>query len=177
MLCRFREKGLLKTPKKQRTDSSHVLAAIRILNRLEVVGETLRYALNSIATVAPDWLRQIVPHLDWYERYGQRVQDSRLPTNKKERYSLASIIGTDGSYLLDAIWSQSAPLWLRQIKAVEILRRVWLQQYLVQNGSIQLREASNLPPSDQMIRLTYDPDARYGNKRSHTWIGYKVHIA
>ena len=121
MLCRFREKGLLKTPKKQRTDSSHVLAAIRILNRLEVVGETLRYALNSIATVAP--------------------------------------------------------LWLRQIKAVEILRRVWLQQYLVQNGSIQLREASNLPPSDQMIRLTYDPDARYGNKRSHTWIGYKVHIA
>ncbi len=99
MLCRFREKGLLKTPKKQRTDSSHVLAAIRILNRLEVVGETLRYALNSIATVASDWLRQIVPHLDWYEGYGQRVQDSRLPTNNYLLIAFANKVFTIANYL------------------------------------------------------------------------------
>jgi len=48
MLTCFVEKGLLKSPKQQRTDSSHVLAAIRVLSRLENIGETLRYALNTV---------------------------------------------------------------------------------------------------------------------------------
>lgn len=60
MLSIFKEKGLLKSPQKQRTDSTHILAAIRVLGRLENIGETLRFALNSLAAVAPDWLRQIV---------------------------------------------------------------------------------------------------------------------
>ena len=44
MLERFKAQGLLKARGKQRTDSTHVLAAIRTLNRLECVGETLRAA-------------------------------------------------------------------------------------------------------------------------------------
>ncbi len=52
-----RDGGLLKARGRQRTDSTHVLAAIRTLNRLELVGETLRAALNAIAVAAPDWLR------------------------------------------------------------------------------------------------------------------------
>ncbi len=68
MLSIFWEKGLLKSPQKQRTDSTHILAAIRVLGRLENIGETLRYALNSIAAVTPDWLRKIVPDDDWYSR-------------------------------------------------------------------------------------------------------------
>src|SRR3954463_1573155 len=54
-----REGGLLKARGRQRTDSTHVLAAVRTLNRLELVAETLRAALNGIAVVAPDWLRTI----------------------------------------------------------------------------------------------------------------------
>ncbi len=108
MLSCFIEKGLLKAPKQQRTDSTHILAAIRVLGRLENIGETLRSALNSIAAVAPDWLKKIVPSTDWYERYGQRIQESRLPSSKEERNVLAVKIGTDGMYLLDAIWSESA---------------------------------------------------------------------
>ena len=54
-LCR--EAGLLKRRGKQRTDSTHVLAAIRELHRLENVGETLRHALNRLAAVAPTWVR------------------------------------------------------------------------------------------------------------------------
>lgn len=55
-LCRAR--GWLKERGKQRTDSTHVLAAIRTLNRLECVGETLRAALKSLAVVVPDWVRK-----------------------------------------------------------------------------------------------------------------------
>nr|WP_234711212.1 transposase [Nostoc punctiforme] len=78
LLRQFRERGWLKERGKQRTDSTHVLAAIRNLNRLEGVGETLRAALNSLATVAPDWLRSWVPS-EWYERYGRAVEEYRLP--------------------------------------------------------------------------------------------------
>lgn len=55
----LREKKLLKVRGKQRTDSTHVLAAIRVMNRLEMVVETMRAALNELATVAPEWLAQV----------------------------------------------------------------------------------------------------------------------
>jgi transposase len=61
LLERCRELGLLKARGRQRTDATHVLAAIRVLNRLELVGETLRAALNELAAVAPDWLRGVAP--------------------------------------------------------------------------------------------------------------------
>jgi transposase len=52
---------LLKPRGRQRTDSTHVLAAVRTLNRLERVGETMRAALDSLAVVVPDWLRTQAP--------------------------------------------------------------------------------------------------------------------
>jgi hypothetical protein len=56
MLSQFRERGWVKERGKQRTDSTHVLAAMGAVNRLECVGETMRHALNVLAEVAPDWL-------------------------------------------------------------------------------------------------------------------------
>jgi len=64
---------------------THILAAVRDLNRLERVGETLRAALNSVAVVAPDWLQRRAPP-EWYERYGRRVENysyrKRMPPAK-----------------------------------------------------------------------------------------------
>jgi len=177
MLELFKEKELLKSPQKQRTDSTHILAAIRVLGRLENIGETLRSALNSIAAVAPNWLRKIVPDDEWYSRYGQRFQESRFPTSKKERSEIAVMMGIDGNYLLDIIWSNSELEWLRHLESVEILRQVWIQQFYVDNGSLKLREPSNCPPGAILINSPYDSDARMGNKRTREWTGYKVHIA
>src|SRR5262249_47432923 len=55
LLGRLRERQLLKTRGRQRTDSTHVLAAVRVLNRLEQEGETLRAALNRLAVGAAEW--------------------------------------------------------------------------------------------------------------------------
>src|SRR4051794_39118586 len=88
-------RGLLKARGRQRTDSTRVLASIRALNRLELVGETLRAALNELATVAPDWLRQAAPK-DWYGRYAHRVEDGRLPRAEAEREAYARTVGEDG---------------------------------------------------------------------------------
>src|SRR5262245_28436669 len=67
LLTRARTQGLLKARGRQRTDSTHVVAAMRVLTRLERVGETRRAALNSLAMVAPGWLQALAP-LEWYDR-------------------------------------------------------------------------------------------------------------
>jgi hypothetical protein len=59
LLERLRMLGLLKQRGHQRMDSTHVLAALRMLNRLEQVGKTLRAALYSLAVVVPAWLRAV----------------------------------------------------------------------------------------------------------------------
>ena len=93
LLVAAREGGLLKARGRQRTDGTHVLAAVRTLNRLELVGETLRAALNAIAVAAPDWLRGITLP-DWHERYHRRVEDMRLPDTPLKREAYAVQVGT-----------------------------------------------------------------------------------
>ena len=68
-----RGQGLLRARGRQRTDSTHVLAAVRDLNRVKLLAESLRAALNAIATVAPDWLRVLAPS-DWHKRYDCRIE-------------------------------------------------------------------------------------------------------
>ena len=125
ILDRLQERGLLKASGRARTDSTHVLAAVRACNRLECVGEPLRAALNDLAVVAPDWLRQQIT-ADWFERYSQRFEASRLPTGETQRSAYAEQIGTDGLQLLDAIYHTTTPRWIRAVPAVEILRQTWV---------------------------------------------------
>jgi transposase len=175
MLLHFQNKGWLKARVKVRTDSTHVLAAIRQLNRLECVGETLRYALNQLATVAGEWLLTVVNE-DWYYRYATRFEQYRLPKSKTEQHSLALTIGCDGHQLLQALYDPSSPEWLRHLKAVETLRRVWVQQYELQQEQVCWRQADNLPPNKQLIQSPYDIEARNRTKREMNWTGYTLHL-
>lgn len=174
LLEECKTRGWIHPRGKQRTDSTHVLAATRTLNRLESVGETLRAALNSIATVAPDWLQAWVP-VEWFDRYRRAIEEYHLPKGIAPRQEYAEIIGADGMQLLEAVWSDSTPLELRALPALEILRQTWVNQYQLEEGIVKLRTAKNIPPAGQRIDSPYDPDARFGNKRSTTWTGYKVH--
>jgi transposase len=108
LLERCQALGLLKARGQQRTDSTHVLAAMRVLNRLELVAETLRAALNAVAPVAPDWLQAITP-LAGYERYSRRIEESRLPKTKTERDAYADTVGEDGFMLLAALDTPGVP--------------------------------------------------------------------
>lgn len=177
MLTLFREQGYLKKRGRQRTDSTHVLAAIHVLNRLECIAETLRQALNLLASLVPEWLRSWVPAL-WFDRYAQRVQDYRLPSGKDERSALASEIGADGLQLLRAVYAPDAPIKPTQLRAVQTLRQVWLQQFYApdRDGRVRWRNAEDLPGAPQLISTPYDPDARYSKKRETEWTGYKVHL-
>lgn len=180
LLTHLKAHGFVKARGRQRTDSTHVLAAIHVLNRLECVGETLRQALNTLAVVAPEWLRSWVPAL-WFDRYGQRLQDYRLPKSKEARTALAEQIGADGRDLLAVLDAPELPeplTCLRQLPAVTILRQVWAQQYSAGEAGapVRWRAAVDLPPAMDLISSPYDPDARYSKKRETEWTGYKIHL-
>jgi transposase len=176
LLKRCQELKLIKVKGKARTDSTHILAAIRNLNRLEFVGETLRCALNALAVVDPEWLSNLVAP-DWFDRYSKPVEESRLPRGTEARNDYAAIIGQDGMKILEAIYNeQTTPQWLREIPAIETLRIAWIHQYWVNNGQLCWRSHKDLPPAGSRSNSPYDTEARYGNKRHTSWLGYKVHL-
>lgn len=178
------DKGLLKAGGKQRTDSTHVLAAVRDLNRLELAGESVRACVEAIAAAAPGWLATVIDVPDWSTRYGARVDSWRLPASKTKREALAATYGRDGFALLSAVHGPTAPAWLAEMPAVDVLRVVLLQNYVVSTDRqgrevVRMREADSdgLPPGRSRITSPYDPDARWGGKRDLAWNGYKLHIS
>ena len=175
-LKRMGEMGLVGGRGRQRTDSTYVLAQIRVLNRVELVGETMRQALNEVAVMAPEWLSSWVPE-EWYERYGVRIEEMRLPREKSKREALSKMIAEDGYRLLREVSEAESLSYLLEIPSIQILRRVWLQQFYGPHQLGVWREKEDLPPGAEMINSPYDLDARYSRKRKTAWTGYKVHLS
>jgi hypothetical protein len=139
------------------------------------VTETLRHALNELATAAPQWLRAQTS-AEWVERYGLRASDYRLPKGAAKRLLWAQHVGRDGMSLLDAVYSPAAPAALRQLAAVQILRQVWVQNFVVIEGELQWRGNDDTPPTGIYISSPYDIEVRYANKGAIIWTGFKVHL-
>ena len=175
MLTHFEERGLLKARGKQRSDSTHILAAIRQLNQLELVHETLRHTLKELALQSPAWLKRR-GNVDWFDCYSQRTSNYLLPKKETERQKWAERIGRDGLFLLEQIYHAGHHPELVEIPAVDILRRVWLQNFYQNDEQVRLREPKDQPPSAQRITSPYDLEARCSTKRDTTWTGYKVHL-
>jgi transposase len=175
VLARLSGAGLLRAGGRQRTDSTHVLASVRTLNRMEFAGETLRAALEALAAAAPAWLSGLIGP-EWADRYGARIDSYRFPKGEDARARWLGQVGRDGFTLLDAVTAPGAPEWLRQVPAVSALRRAWDQQYRRDGEEVRWREGKDLPPGEQRLASPYDLDARYGVKRGHGWTGYKVHL-
>lgn len=180
VLARLCERGLLRAGGRQRTDSTHVVAAVRVANRLEFLAETLRAALEALAAAAPDWLSARID-AQWVRRYGARMDSYRIPKGEAKRTQMAGQVGVDGFDLLTAIHAGQEPVWLREIPAVITLRAVWLRQYhrtVTGSGQeVAWREEKDLPPSRQRICSPYDTDARFAVKRGCGWLGYQVHLS
>jgi transposase len=135
----------------------------------------MRHALNTLAAVAPAWLKAVSAP-DWEGRDARRAEDDRLPTTQAARAALTLTIGHDGWRLLAAVDHSDAPPWLREVPAVAILRRVWIQNYLWDGTQLRWREADNIPPAARFLSSPYDPEAHYARKHTTQWVGYKVHI-
>ena len=171
------EKGLLEGKQTQRTDATWVMARIRRRNRLELVGETVRRVLDDVARLAPEWLGEHM-QAEWVERYGRPFEMYRLPKSKAGQAELAVHIGEDGYALLEAILlEENVPEAIQTLWSVEMLRRIWVQQYYREEGKVVLRrkEKEGLPPAALRIASPDEEDARYAGKRDFYWTGYKAH--
>jgi transposase len=177
--------GLVKARGKQRTDSTHVVAAVRYMNRVVLVGETLRAALNDLAVQAPDWVRAVA-RAEWYDRYQRRCELGRLPKGKEDRERYAQTVGEDGFYLLDMLAATTTPSQLRELPSVKTLAVIWQQQYErpavaepaaagAGQRPVRWKELTELPRAAEQLESPYDLEARYRTKRDTHWLGYMVH--
>ena len=181
LLARCRELGLLKARGRQRTDATHVLASVRVLNRLELVGETLRAALNEIAAAAPEWLRGVTPE-PWYGRYARRIEDGRLPRSAAGREAYARTVGEDGFALLDRLGHPETPEGLRSLPRVAVLRQIWERHFARDGappagggGGVRFRPKEELPAAGR-VESPYDAEARFRRRGGISWVGYVAHL-
>ena len=184
LLEHCRKKGLVAAGGRQRSDSTHVISAVRDLNSLEVVGESVRAALNALAVAAPAWLAANMPLDEMELRYAERVDSWRMPSSQVKRDRLAEVQAQDALRLLRAVRTPGAPAWLRQMRPVEVLRQVFVQRYYLRTDTrgrevIRKRDAGQdgVPPGRTKIASPYDTDARWSAKGEDLfWCGYKVHL-
>jgi transposase len=174
-LARLKEAGLVRERTAQRTDSTHVLAAVRDLTRLELVTEAVRAALEEVARTAGDALEGLVDD-EWGRRYGRPVRLGKNPTRPKTRINDA---GADARRLLEHLAARHPGL-LRGPQA-NALRQVLVQNYYWDcAGRLRWRDDegdSGLPPSAARIVSPYDPAARYSRRGQVTrWTGYLAHV-
>ena len=127
----------------------------------------MRFALNSLAVVAPEWL---LAHSDaeWIERYGHRIEESRLPKSEGDRLALAEVIGEDGWKVLSAVFDPLTPSWLQEIPAVQVLRQIWVQNYWMEDGLLRWREAESIPPAYSVHQLAVRSRSPSGQKTEYS---------
>ncbi len=185
LLARLAAGGLVTAGGRQRTDSTHVVAAVAALNRLELAGQSVRAAVEALAVAHPDWLAQRFCVSDWTARYGTPMTAWRPPVSQARQEELAIGYARDGYALLEAVHDQGAPAWLRELPAVEVLRQVLVQNYtrtITAGGREVIKrrqtepEGDGLPPGHTRIASPYEVDARWGVKRDTFWLGYKLHV-
>jgi transposase len=183
VLDRLRTAGLVKAGSRARTDSTHVLGAVRVLGRIELVGESLRLALDALAKADPAFTVALIGD-GWGERYGRRVELARLLGRKSGKTSmdkLAAQIGADGAKVLAALDADRERAWLGLLPALRLLREVWGQQYREHAGTFRLAGPDQLAAAAERIHSPHDPEVRYSTKgRGHAedlqWVGSKVHL-
>ena len=174
-LARLKEAGLVRERTTQRTDSTHVLAAVRDLTRLELVTEAVRAALEELARTAGHALAGLVDD-DRGRHYGRVVRLGKNPTRPKTRMNEA---GADASRLLGHLAARCPGLL--HGPRVQALRQILVQNYYWDvSGRLRWRDDegdSGLPPSAARIVSPYDPAARYSRRGQVTrWTGYLAHV-
>jgi transposase len=173
-LARLKDAGLVRERTTQRTDSTHVLAAVRDLTRLELVTEAVRAALEELAGTAPHLLAGLVEE-DWGRRYGRPVRLGKNPTRPKTRINTT---GQDACLLLEHLYRHRADRALGP--RVKALRQIMVQNYY-RDAAGRLRwrtdDDGGLPPSSRAIVSPYDTSARYARRGQTTrWKGFVAHL-
>jgi len=171
ILAYLRERGYVKAGGKQRTDSTHIVGQVMALSRLEVVWETIRVALHALISTDAPWVLKWLPS-SFVELYSVRRSDYRLKDS--EVAPALHKAGEEGQWLVSQVMTTGSQT-LQALPELALLRRV-LEEHFAPNaaGQLQTRPAGQV--TGDVISSPHETEARYGNKGSHAWIGYKLHV-
>ena len=158
------------------------LASIRALNRLELVGETLRAALNELAT----WPRTgcaAPPRRPGTSatRTASRTAGCRRPRPNARPTPAPS--ARTGSRCSTGSTSPRRPRACGRLPTVEVLRRVWARHFVREGGAPPGGGAcgsgarTTRRPSAEPVESPYDPEARFRTRSGTSWTGYVVHLS
>lgn len=169
------QEGWIRSTSKVRTDWTPILAKVRRLNQLEVVGETLRAALDALSRADASWVRERLAH-EWGMRYGLLINERRLPKSEAERERWAKQVGADGFHLVEVLADAATPAKLAELPQVQTLQTVWQQCYQRDDqGQVKWRDGPR-PAAKERLISPYETDARVGCKGHQTWLGYRTHL-
>jgi transposase len=162
--------GFLKKRKYQRTDSTHVLAVVGELSRLENLSESLRVSLKAIHKSDSAFYEMKIPVL--YREHWSIPQSDYQMTDSQRREALERA-GQDIHWLLSFL-ETNRKSFLRLPELV-VLHTSFCQHFSLQDSQkVCLKEKADT--GKDKIQSPHEPEARYSEKRGKSWTGYKTHI-
>jgi len=160
---------------RQRSDATHVLAAVERLSRLELLWETLRLALGALINADAKWVIRQLPAA-FVSFYSEKRADFRL-SEAQARQGLQDA-GQDGFWLLSQIEQNGSPAW-QDLPAIVTLAQVLAQQFDPgdADGGSGLKAKANIDAKGDVITSPHEPAVRYSRKGKETaWRGYKAQV-
>jgi hypothetical protein len=163
-------KGLVRKRSKQRIDSTHVLANVSKMSRLETTRETMRLCLEDLGKQKPATLPEAWP--EWMERYCKMEVDYRQLKEAREMIERLKQAGRDMTALW--AWLETQPE-LKEREKAKLLKRMLEEQFEVREGQLEVRTAR----AAGCIDNPHDPQAQWASKDQELktqWVGYKAQV-
>ena len=164
----MRDAGYLKSCRAVRIDSTHLLARIADMSRLECVRETLRLALDFLARFGG-----VAAWEPWSGRYADRNPEELRKASAERLAARMDEAGADMRGVLekaDALGEAVAGA-----EPVALLRRVFGEQFELRDGAPAQRRASEAGAAVN----PHDPEAQWSTKKTlgkAGWRGYKAQV-
>lgn len=157
--------GMLRDRHRVRVDATKLLADVSMLNRGDLVRETMRGVLADLSKLAEtDAVLASDPEFErLYELHGEETWLGR-PAKRAELIGLAE----DGYALLALCVGRS-------VKRAALLKQVLAENFVVEDGEVDALEKKEM--STDRIRTPHDPDVKLGAKKDQVWFGDQVHLA
>jgi len=169
LLRKIEALGFLKKRGYQRTDSTHVLAVVRQLSRLENLSEGLRMALKAVEQADAAFYQAKLPAL-YREHWSKPLNDYQM--TDAERKEALERVGQDIDWLLGFLKTNRESFLC--FPALQVLQTLFSQHFTLRAQTVSLKKEA--APGKEKIQTPHDPEARYSTKRGKGWTGYKVHI-
>jgi transposase len=167
ILNHLSEIGLIKSGGKQRIDSTHIIAAVRELTRIDLLHETLRLFCLDIEPMRNQLSGSILSSQEKYVEYVSAHRATDL-----ERKAAIQAAGLAMRGFIE--WGK----FLKNVESLDsfrTLKKVYEQNFLDREG-VSDPDLIKISTGKEHICNPHDPEAEYANKGKKRWLGYKLQV-